>query len=158
MGRKHMKLIVGAGERLIKGYVHHDVQDLPNIDIVCDFFDLPQRVEENSCSEIQMTHMLEHFPMEQSVAVLHQLWKFLEPGGQLYIEVPNFAWHAKMILEDPSNRQIVEYAYGGQLNKWDFHYNGFTPDILEEDLTEAGFAIKSLEPNSSIECWAIKNV
>jgi hypothetical protein len=59
-----------------------------------------------------------------------------------------------MILEDPTNRQIIEYTFGGQLNEWDLHYTGFTPEILEEDLESAGFTIDSLAPNSSIECWA----
>jgi hypothetical protein len=151
-----MKLIVGAGERHEKGYVHHDVQDLPGIDIVCEFWGLPKHVKPGTCSEIKMTHVLEHFPMKDTLAVLRLLHSLLELGGKLYIEVPNFYWHALEIATDPTNRQIVEYAFGGQLNEWDFHYNGFTPEILKEDLENAGFKVVDLAPNSSIECWAEK--
>lgn len=132
----------------------HDVQDLPNIDIKCDFWQLPQFVDKGSLNEIHFTHALEHFPIGKSFDVLRLLWDLLENGGRLYIEVPNFKWHAQMILEDPTDRQIVEYAFGGQLNEWDYHYNGYTPEILKEDLVDAGFVINELNPNSSIECWA----
>jgi predicted SAM-dependent methyltransferase len=151
-----MKLIIGAENRRIAGYVLHDVQPLPGIDIVCEFFDLPKHVKRGSCEEIQMTHVLEHFPMKKVPEVLKVLKGMLKKGGKLYIEVPNFYWHALEILSDSTNRQVVEYAFGGQRNEWDYHYNGFTPLILHEDLVKAGFEVEQLLPNSSIECWAVK--
>ena len=151
-----MKLIIGAEHRQKEGWTHHDVQDLPGIDVVCDFWDLPEKVEAGSCSHIEMTHVLEHFPMNETAAVIHVLHTLLQPGGELYIEVPNFYWHAQQIMQDPSDRQIVEYAFGGQRNKWDFHFNGFTPHTLKEDLEEGGFTIKELVPASSIECRAVR--
>lgn len=151
-----MKLVVGAGARHVEGFVHQDVQALTGIDIVCEFWDLPKHVKKNSCEEIHMTHVLEHFPMAKTTDVLKLLYGLLKKGGKLYIEVPNFQWHALKIMQNPNDRQIVEYAFGGQLNEWDFHYNGFTPPILVGDLTSAGFIVTSLAPNSSIEVWATK--
>lgn len=151
-----MRLIVCAGERHKEGWTTHDVQDLPNTDIVCDFWDLTDHVKNQSCDEIEFTHALEHFPMRESRAVLRLLFGLLKPGGKIYIEVPNFYWHAEQIIQDPLNRQVVEYAFGGQLNKWDFHYNGFTPEILAEDMTDAGFYVESLQPLSSIECRGVR--
>lgn len=146
-------LVIGAGERRIEGATHHDVQDLPGIDIVCDFWDIPTKVKYD---EIHMTHFLEHFPMAKTQDVLKLVKKLMKKGGRLYIEVPNFYWHALRIIANPLDRQIVEYAFGGQLNEWDYHYNGFTPDLLHEDLVVAGFIVDMLVPNSSIECWAVK--
>jgi Cft2 family RNA processing exonuclease len=103
-----------------------------------------------------MTHVLEHFPMAKTQEVLLLIRKLLKKGGKLYIEVPNFYWHALEIVANPLDRQIVEYAFGGQLNKWDYHYNSFTPELLHEDLGIAGYIVDSLVPNSSIECWASK--
>lgn len=151
-----MRLVLGAGTRQKDGWKHHDVQPLDGIDYVCDFWMIGAFVEDGSCEAIEMTHMLEHFPMKDVQRVLKKIWGLLQPGGELYIEVPNFEWHAKEIVADPLNRQIVEYAFGGQLNEWDFHYNGFTPDILAQDLVEAGFQVTDLQPNSSIECHAKK--
>lgn len=153
-----MRLVIGAGERRVEGFTHHDVQDLPGIDICCDFWDLPKHVERESCDEIHMTHVLEHFPMKKTHEVLTTIRDMLKIGGKLYIEVPNFYWHAEQILINPFDKQIVEYAFGGQLNEWDFHYNGFTPDILALDLLEAGLAVTDLRPNSSIECWSERKV
>ncbi len=152
-----MKLVVGAGERKVPGFIHHDVQPLDGIDIVCDFWDLKKHVKKESCEEIHMTHVLEHFPINDSVRVLSELEKLLQPGGKIYIEVPNFKWHAEEILRDPTKRQIIEYAFGGQLNQWDFHYNGFTAPILKEDLEWAGFKVLEIADNSSLECWAVKD-
>lgn len=151
-----MKLILGANKRQEPGWTHHDVLDLPGIDICCEFFDLPKHVEKGSCEEIQMTHMLEHFPAAKTQEVLRIVRDMLCDGGKLYIEVPNFQWHGQEIMLDPTNRQIVEYAYGGQIDEWDFHYNGFTPQILEEDLQIAGFRDIKIDPYSSLMCWAVK--
>ncbi len=48
-----MKLIVGAGERQEPGWTHHDVVEMPGIDIVCEMMDLPKKVEPDSVEEIQ---------------------------------------------------------------------------------------------------------
>jgi len=151
-----MKLIIGANQRQESGWTTHDVLDLPGINIVCDFWDLPKHVEPASCTHIQMTHVLEHFPMKRTREALELVYGLLVDGGQFYIEVPNLYWHAQMIIQNPRDRQIVEYAYGGQLDQYDYHYMGFTPEILEEDLFATGFAIKELIPNSTIECEAEK--
>lgn len=149
------KLVIGAGERRIEGAIHHDVQRLPGIDIICDFWELPKKVD-RKFTEIHMTHVLEHFPMASTYDALKVVRSLLSKGGKLYIEVPNFQWQAAMILKNPLSRQIVEYAYGGQHNAWDYHYNGFTPDLLISDLMTAGFIVDDLKPSSSIECWAIR--
>jgi hypothetical protein len=149
-----MKLVIGAGDRRLPGFKHHDVMDLPGLDIKCEFFDLPKHVKAKSCDEIHMTHVLEHFPMKKTGEVLDLIHDMLAPGGKLYIEVPNFYWHAEQIVKNPLDRQVVEYAFGGQLNEWDFHYNGFTPDILVMDLISSNLYPTEVHPNSSIELWA----
>jgi len=153
MSAQKRGLVIGAGTRRVEGFVHHDIQALEGISIVCDFWDIP---EQQKYDEIHMTHVLEHFPMAKTQAVLLKVKKLLVKGGRLYIEVPNFYWHALEIVANPLNRQIVEYAFGGQKNEWDYHYNGFTPELLHEDLSIAGFVVDNLVPNSSIECWAEK--
>lgn len=148
-------LVIGAGERRVEDAIHHDVQDLPGIDLVGDFWDLP-KLTQDKYDEIHMTHVLEHFPMKDVQKVLKLVKSLMKKGGKLYIEVPNFYWHALGILSNPRDRQMIYYAFGGQLNEWDFHYNGFTPEILWDDLTEAGFTVDELRPTSSIECWCHK--
>jgi predicted SAM-dependent methyltransferase len=139
------RLVFGAGDRRIEGAVHHDVLPLPGIDIVCEFFDLP----EEHYDRIDMTHVLEHFPTADTQKVLAKLRRMTD---ELYIEVPNFRWHAEILIMENRERDAVYYAFGGQNDIWDFHKTGFTPDILKEELTKAGFTIVTLSPGSSIEC------
>jgi predicted SAM-dependent methyltransferase len=146
-----MKLIVGAGDRRLDGYKHHDIRPLDGLDYCCDFYDLGERIPLGTVEEIQMTHVLEHFPMGETQRVLRTLHGLLAEGGKLYLEVPNLFWHCEEILLNPTNRQMVEYMYGGQLNPYDYHYTGFTPELLNEELVLAGFTLIEMKPNSSIE-------
>jgi hypothetical protein len=50
----------------------------------------------------------------------------------------------------------VHYAFGGQLDKYDYHKTGFTSKILQKLLEENGFRIESLDNNTSISCVALK--
>lgn len=151
-----MNLVVGAGLRRVDDYTHHDVVALEGIDLVCDMWDLPKHIKPGTVEKMQATHVLEHFPMAKTAELFEMLNTLLVPGGEIYIEVPNFLWHASQIIQDPTNRQIVQYAFGGQLDKWDYHYNGFTPQILREDLEFSGFKVTELNNYSSIECRAVK--
>jgi len=154
VGGEPVKLIVCAGSRLKAGWVSHDVQG--EVDIVCDLFDLSQHVSPASCEAIEFTHALEHFPASQTNRVLQLIHSLLVKDGELYIEVPNLTWHAEEILKDPRNKQIVEYMYGGQTDDYDYHYIGFTPELLEEYLAKNGFQVSNLNPVSTIECRAVK--
>lgn len=150
-----MKLILCAGERHIDGFKTHDVQPLPGIDYVCDLFDIVKHIKGQSCDEIHLTHALEHFPTSETQKVLSLLHYLLKPGGKVYIEVPNFGWHAQLVMEG-KDRQAVYYAFGGQLNEWDFHKTGFTPRILSSEMDKAGFKNVLVSGNDCLECHAIK--
>jgi predicted SAM-dependent methyltransferase len=150
-----MKLILCANNRQLAGFKHHDIQPLPGIDYVCDLFDIEKHVE-GKFEEVQFTHALEHFPTKDTPKVLDLLRRLLEDGGKLYLEVPNFAWHAKILLEEKRERDAVYYAFGGQLNEWDFHKTGFTENILREELEMAGFKNIEIQNASSLIARATK--
>lgn len=149
------KLILCANDRQLKGFKHHDIQALPGIDYVCDLFDIKEHVKEELFEEVQLTHALEHFPTKETQKVLSLLKSLLAEGGKLYIEVPNFAWHAKLLMQG-RERDAVYYAFGGQLNEWDFHKTGFTESILREELELAGFNDVHIQNGSSLSAWATK--
>jgi predicted SAM-dependent methyltransferase len=149
------KLILCANERQIKGYKHHDIQPLPGIDYVCDLFDIQEQVKGEQFAEVHFTHALEHFPTKETQKVLALLRDLLVDGGLLYLEVPNFAWHAQILMEG-RERDAVYYAFGGQLNEWDFHKTGFTENILREELELAGFKDIKIQNSSSLTVRAKK--
>jgi predicted SAM-dependent methyltransferase len=148
-----MKLILCAGDRHVPGFTTHDIHG--NQDILCDLFDIGNHVEPESCEEIHFTHALEHFPTKMVPQVLDLIYGLLKPEGRLYIEVPNFAWHAQLINEG-KDREAVYYAFGGQLDEWDFHKTAFTPKIIREELEDAGFRDIDVQPASSLNVWARK--
>lgn len=145
------KLILCAGSRRIPGYESHDVLPLENLTYKSDFYDIPNVIKKKY-SEIQFTHALEHFPTKETQKVLKIISDLLEDGGQLYIEVPNFAWHAKILLQEGRERDAVYYAFGGQLDEYDFHKTGFTVNILREELELAGFKKVDVQDGSSLRC------
>lgn len=146
-----MKLVLCAGTRHTKGYMHHDVIAFSGIDFVCELKDIGLHVANGTCERIEFTHALEHFPTKEIVGILIMVRKLLKSGGELYLEVPNFEWHAKILLNEGREKDAVYYAFGGQENEWDFHKTGFTQNILRENLEEAGFGnIKVINDSSLI--------
>jgi predicted SAM-dependent methyltransferase len=138
------------GEHSPEGYLKQDVDPtIPGLDIVCDIPDLHQHVTPASCEKIRASHVFEHFPTKQIPELFKMVYGLLAPGGEFEVIVPNFEWHARLVLQGDSERAVY-YAFGGQLDEWDFHKTGFTPYILEKRLTESGFTVESLDNSSSI--------
>jgi hypothetical protein len=148
------KLLLCAGNRRLEGFESHDVLPLEGLTYRCEFFDIPKTITKKF-SEVHFTHAIEHFPVKQTQIVLKVIRDLLEDGGKLYIEVPNFAWHAQLVSEG-RDRDAVYYAFGGQLDEWDFHKAGFTISILFEELTLAGFRNISIRDGSSLQCHCEK--
>jgi predicted SAM-dependent methyltransferase len=155
----HMKLDIGSGNPLQgeiqpNGYVLNDVEPHENIDLVCDIKYLSKYVPDGYCSEIRASHILEHFGTKEVIEVIKMIHSLLEPNGALTIYVPNFKWHAELVLSG-NDEDGVHYAFGGQLDQYDYHKTGFTPKILRKYLEENSFKIISMVDSTSIECHAI---
>jgi len=155
-----MRLDIGAGnpaqgEVQPNGFVLNDVEKHPNIDLVCNIKDLLQFVPEGYCSEVRASHILEHFGTNEVVEVVKIVWKLLEPGGRFTIFVPNFLWHVQLVVED-HEKEAIHYAFGGQLDEYDYHKTAFTPKLLQKLLEENGFKVETLVNQTSISCVALK--
>lgn len=151
-----MKLVLCAGTRHVDGYMHHDVMAFPKTDFVCDLKDIGKHIANGTCERIEFTHALEHFPTKEIVPMLKMIRGLLKEGGELYLEVPNFEWHARLLLEEGRDRDAVYYAFGGQEDEYDFHKTAFTVNILQEDLESAGFQNIVIHNQSSIIATAQK--
>lgn len=152
-----MKIILCAGDRKIDGFITHDIQG--EQDIVCDIRDILKAhspAKASSFEEIHFTHALEHFATKEVPDILDIVYALAAPGAKIYIEVPNFEWHAKLVLNEHRDRDAVYYAFGGQLDEYDFHKTAFTETILREELENAGFQDIEIKNNSSLEAWMKK--
>ena len=158
---KHIKLDIGAGdqrdgESSPEGFIKQDVDaSIPGIDLVCNMTELIDRLGPESCSVVRASHVLEHFGIHEQDKNFKMLYDLLEPDGRIEIIVPNFKWHSKLVMEG-REEEAVYYAFGGQLDEWDYHKYGFTPDILFNKLTSAGFGEIQIYDGSSIEATARK--
>lgn len=147
---------VNDGESSPDGYLKQDVDpNIKGLDIVCDIMDIDKHVELGSCDKVRASHVIEHFPTNDVPRLLRKINSILKPGGELEIIVPNFKWHAQLTLSG-QEEQAVYYCFGGQLDEWDFHKTGFTPNILSKRLSEAGFTVTELLDESSITCISQK--
>lgn len=158
--KKGMKLDLGSGnpkegEVQPDGYVLCDVTPHENIDLVCDIRDLDNFVDNSSCSVIRASHVLEHFTRKELSDILDMIHRLLERDGVFEIEVPNYVYFTQLLLEGKDELSIV-HTYGGQLDEYDIHKNGFTVKTLSKTLREHGFIVKSMLEKASLACEAIK--
>jgi predicted SAM-dependent methyltransferase len=156
----HMKLDIGSGnpdqgENQPEGYVLNDVEKHKNIDLVCNIKHLTDHIPQGYCSEIRASHILEHFGTREVRDVIRMIHGLLEDKGKLTIFVPNFRWHSELMMTG-NDEMGVYYAFGGQLDEYDYHKTGFTIKILRKYLEDADFEVVEMLDGTSIECHAVK--
>ena len=116
-----------------------DIDAHEGVDFVGDVSDLSQ-FKDGSVSEIYASHILEHFEYHKTVAVLKEWARVLEPGGKLYVAVPDFARCIEIYGMIGLDDWIVRFLMGDQVYKTAYHYNLFTEERLTRLLGEAGFS------------------
>lgn len=158
---KGMKLDIGSGNP-VEGevqagadFVLNDIEPHPGIDLVCDIKDLYKHINPGWCSYIRASHVLEHFGTKEVDEVMIMLHSLLETGGQFEVIVPNFTWHATLVASG-RDEEAVTYAFGGQLDQWDYHKTGFTHRILKNKLESSGFNHIEIQDMTSLVCRCAK--
>ena|GEM_PF-1186522 len=146
---EQIRLNLGCGHLLLKGYLNVDRRELPGVDIVGEVDELP--ISRGEVAEIYSAHLLEYFPQEQlRRQILPYLFSLLKAGGEFRAVVSDAE---AMIREYSSGRYRYEdlraVMFGGQEYQGDFHFNMFIPESLEGLLTEAGFVSPSVTERGS---------
>lgn len=133
------KLELGAGSRPTPDYIHNDVRELDDIEVVCDIREIDKYVA-SGWTEIRATHVLEHFAPKEGVHIMQMVYNLLAPGGIFYIEVPNLTWQTTAhSTGEITDDQAVYYIFGEQDYLENTHKNGYTLETLARDLTSVGF-------------------
>lgn len=133
-----MKLHLGCGKRYIPGFVHIDAVPFDHVDHVAAIDHLGF-IPDNSCSLIYNCHVLEHFKRHDTLRVLKEWNRVLEPGGVLRTSVPDFAALCEIYRKYGELKLVVGALYGGQNYLYNIHYNVFDFQALKIQLEEAGF-------------------
>jgi len=88
MDFKSIKLDVGCGNNKQPGFIGMDKRKLKGVDIVHDLESFPYPIPDNSCRIITASHLVEHIKPWLMIDFMNELWRIMEPGGQLAFAYP----------------------------------------------------------------------
>lgn len=134
-----MKLHLGCGDKILKGFTNVDIRKKEGVDLVDDISSL-SGIKNESVELIYACHVLEHFGRYEYKKVLKRWYDVLETGGTLRLAVPDLkkVFHLYVEKNIPLNT-LMGFIYGGQTYEHNYHYVGFDYDTLKNDLLEIGF-------------------
>jgi len=101
--------------------------------------------EDDTFKALYSSHVLEHFSYQNELSqALAEWYRVLEPGGALYVSVPNLDVLCELFLNkkelSPEDRfMVMRMMFGGQIDPYDFHKVGYNPEFLASYLNQAGF-------------------
>ncbi|MDP3514123.1 MAG: hypothetical protein Q8S20_15400 [Sulfuritalea sp.] len=112
------------------------------VDFVADIRELSV-FDDGCCSEIYVSHVLEHVTQAEVLPVLNELYRMLSAGGKLYLSVPDLETLSSLLLNpslDMAEKfQVMRMLFGAQTTPSDFHQIGFTFEFLVDYLRDVGF-------------------
>ncbi len=178
-----MKLNLGCGDDVKPGYVNVDQREREGV-IPVDLSKFPWPWLNESAQEIVMLDFLEHFPYRLTKTILTEVWRVLQPGGIVEIQVPDLTHCSRaacalypFLCNQCGNQfnegdkactqcnqlwydvaeSAVRRLYGGQDYKGNWHFTAFSERKLTELLLSSGFCdVIPLEQQHQYKNWNIK--
>ena len=141
-----MKLNLGSGSKILKGYVNVDKFQYYKPDVVHDLEKFPYPFKDNSVDEILLSHVLEHIGQNPDVFnnIIKELYRVCKNNSIIDIRVPH-PRHDDFISDPTHVRPITILGlqlYDKNLNeKWEKMNAANTPLAL---LHEVNFSIKDV--------------
>lgn len=100
-------LHLGCGQDYRPGYVNVDVSQMADCDLRLDFSQIGEVYLDGSVTEVLMIHSLSYLRLWQARKLLADVYRLLEQGGRLIIELPDLTKCARKVLE--SEGDLVAY-------------------------------------------------
>jgi hypothetical protein len=152
-----MKLHLGCGGRYLDGYLNidfppseHTVQTGTRVDEYADIRELSY--PRASVKEVRLHHVFEHFTRPVALALLAAWNAWLEPGGTLRIEVPDFDRTARRVLSPLTSEKrrgvALRHIFGSQEAPWAMHLEGWSKKRLERTVKAFGFGVSECRKSS----------
>lgn len=128
--------------------------------MVADITDLSE-LPKDYFEEIVAQDCLEHILRVRTLEVLKNWNRLLKTNGLLWLRVPSVVDLAELIknTKDVSEQELlIQCMFGTQAYDGDFHYTGFTRELLECYLSKSGYRIAEMSLRDSwiFEVSAIK--
>tara|TARA_B100000963_G_scaffold340232_1_gene338690 strand:+ start:409 stop:921 length:513 start_codon:yes stop_codon:yes gene_type:complete len=136
-----MKLHIG-GKQQKDGWKILNIQSKDGADFIGDITDLSQ-FKDNSVDEIYASHVVEHVNQKQINSTLKGIHRILKENGKFYISVPDMDILCHMFMAKEVDIKVkfhvMRMMFGGQTDKYDYHYFGWNYEFLKEFIRTAGF-------------------
>jgi predicted SAM-dependent methyltransferase len=160
-----MKLHLGCGQRYFEGYVNidyplteHSVQKNSVADQFANLLEL--NYPSGSIAEVRLHHVFEHFTRTQAAALLASWNSWLEDGGSLHIEVPDFGRTASAVLSPFAGKAAryvgLRHIFGSQEAHWAVHYEGYTKKTLSVMMKHFGFDVKKVIQSKYLDTYNLE--
>lgn len=81
-----MKLNIGSGNKIKKGYINLDIVKLKNVDVVHDLNKYPWPFKVNQFNEIYADNVLEH--LDSIIKPIEEIWRISKNKAKIKIIVP----------------------------------------------------------------------
>lgn len=135
-----MKLDIGSAQARFRDFTTVDLY-APEADVKADAGDLP--FPDNSVDEIWASHILEHIEPPRVQPVLREWLRVLKPGAICRIATPDLDDACRAWLERrPGAHGMIFGMYDGP---GQYHYVGWGPLEMRDELRAAGFEILSVQ-------------
>jgi len=148
-----MRLNIGCGRMVLDGWTNVDIQQSPKAprrpEILSDVREIP--LEDGVADTLMALHLLEHFYLWETKALLKEWHRLLKPGGALILELPNLEAAARNLLKGDTDQMSMWPLYGDPSHKdvYMCHHWGYTPATVAKLLRENGFTrVKILKPQT----------
>lgn len=106
-----IKVHLGCWHRVIPGFVHVDLCDMPHIDHKSNIDHLPF-FPDGSVNLIYCSHALEYFDRDQARDVLKEWYRVLEPDGLIRLAVSDFESLIKVYKTSCELARVLGPLYG----------------------------------------------
>ena len=106
-----IKAHLGCWHRVIPGFIHVDLCDMPHIDYKSGIDHLPFFAD-SSVELIYCSHALEYFDRDQAREVLREWHRVLSPGGTLRLAVPDFGALIMVYKQSGELARVLGPLYG----------------------------------------------
>ena len=136
-----MKLHIG-GEEAKEGWKILNIQKKDGVDYIGDISDLRQ-FEDNSIDEIYASHVLEHVEQRKVEETLRGIFRVINKKGKFYVSVPDMDLLCRIFIDAKAPAEVkmdvMRMMFGGQTDKFDFHYFGWNYKFAYDYFTKVGF-------------------
>ena len=136
------KLHIG-GKQKAEGWEILNANAAPEVDHACNATDL-SLFPDGTFSEIYASHIVEHFDYQNELAATLKEWfRVMEPGGKIYISVPDMDILASLLVNKKNYTlnerfEVMRMLFGGHVDQYDYHVVGLNEEFLSVYLRRTG--------------------